>query len=270
MWKSIYIYCHDVWVQEKLLLELRPLLDETKKRWFFIKYWYGGPHIRLRFEEQSEEFFKKIDTTVSRFFQKNRVEDLQPEQFYSFVTFREEHEGEKELPWYGSGTILEEEYVPETERYGTGEVLAASEEMFCRSSKLAMHLFLIAKKQNTRIIFSMYFLYQILRKTGVNMEEFLQRYEAYWKTGHDGKMHLSTESMKHVMEKIRGEEIDFHIFDSEMEELVEGALEIKKLVSEEAFSYILSSQVHMMNNRISVTTDFEYEIAKIMREVLYG
>ena len=75
MWKSIYIYCHDVWVQEKLLLELRPLLDETKKRWFFIKYWYGGPHIRLRFEEQSEEFFKKIDTTVSRFFQKNRVED---------------------------------------------------------------------------------------------------------------------------------------------------------------------------------------------------
>ena len=75
-WESLYIYCHNIEFQEKLMMELEPILDRMTEGWFFIKYWRGGPHIRLRFHDSGENIKEEIEGAVDKFFENNKVDNL--------------------------------------------------------------------------------------------------------------------------------------------------------------------------------------------------
>lgn len=153
-WESLYIYCHNIEFQEKLMMELEPILDRMTEGWFFIKYWRGGPHIRLRFHDSGENIKEEIEGAVDKFFENNKVDNLDRDIYYSRISFDGKEEDSSKLPWHESGTCFYEDYIPEYERYGDGKLMEISENIFYHSSRLALSIFKNVKGINKRIVLS--------------------------------------------------------------------------------------------------------------------
>ena len=71
-----------------------------------------------------------------------------------------------------------------------------------------------------------------------------------------------------VFDSIEKGRIDLSFMDNELEEMCNGFGKMRELTTDMERLYITSSQIHMMNNRISVTPDFEYIIKREMGEWL--
>ena len=71
-----------------------------------------------------------------------------------------------------------------------------------------------------------------------------------------------------VFDSIEKGRIDLSFMDNELEEMCNGFGKMRELPTDMERLYITSSQIHMMNNRISVTPDFEYIITREMGEWL--
>lgn len=96
---------------EALLLDLVPRLP-LPENWFFIRYNDPRPHLRLRFHQPSPELLPALHDAVR-------------------------HARERGL----AGELEIGTYEPETARYGSGDVLAAAERVFCADSRLAVSQF---------------------------------------------------------------------------------------------------------------------------------
>ncbi|MFF1406361.1 thiopeptide-type bacteriocin biosynthesis protein [Streptomyces sp. NPDC058294] len=118
-------------------------------RWFFIRYWHKGPHLRLRIADLAErqvadvEDLLRVQLTVA-----GRLrEDEEP---LSTELFTREAErlaaaGELGRPLAGAADaaplppgVHRAVYEPEYERYGVGDLMALSEDLFTLSSGLAL------------------------------------------------------------------------------------------------------------------------------------
>ncbi|MGN0396190.1 MAG: lantibiotic dehydratase C-terminal domain-containing protein [Coprococcus sp.] len=263
-WESLYIYCHNIQYQELLILELEPVLEKMTDKWFFIKYWRGGPHIRLRFWDSRTEIKREIEEKICDFFKKNSVSDLNRDEYYKHVSFDGENPDEKTLPWYKSGTYFYEDYIPETERYGEGKLLEISESIFNYSSKMAVSIFKSINGINNRIVVSSYIMYHFLKYNNGLTSQFLKSYQNYWKTMVSTEPKVKNEVMRNVFENIESEKIKFGFLDEQLDNIYKEFDSIRELTNEMGLLYVLSSQCHMMNNRISVTPEFEYIISKQM------
>ncbi len=265
MWHAIYIYIHDVWTQEKLMLALKNLLNASGEPWFFIKYWHGGPHLRVRFKDAGASI--KIEEIINHFLAANKMESLNRDAYYQAIHFDGEDIDQDTLPWYEPGTYFYTPYEPETERYGTGRLLSLNEDVFHASSQLAVKAFETIPKFNTRIVFAVYLMKRIMAATIGFDTEYLYRYESYWKT-----MAGNIKENKHVMHEIiklvfESESL-FIFLEEEIRELIRRIQIIRK--ESDQFTYMLSSQMHMNNNRISITPAYEYIISKSIGEYLHG
>ncbi|HEX8868798.1 MAG TPA: thiopeptide-type bacteriocin biosynthesis protein, partial [Lentzea sp.] len=99
--------------------------------WYFLRYWETGPHLRVR--------FKNANTANLR----TRLRDLIAQQ--DFATEPDEED------WLPHGDVREVEYVPETERYGGPEALPVAEEVFCRSTEVAVAVLKAAHTDSARL-----------------------------------------------------------------------------------------------------------------------
>lgn len=265
-WKSLYIYCHNIEFQEKLMMELEPILDTMTQEWFFIKYWRGGPHIRLRFHDSVENIKEEIEGVVDKFFENNKVDNLDRDIYYSRISFDGKKEDSSKLPWHESGTWFYEDYIPEYERYGEGKLMEISENIFFHSSRLALSIFKNVKGINKRIVLSSYIIYKLLCYNDGLTLEFLNSYQTYWKTMVIKEPKIKKDIMWSVFDNVEKSRIDISFIDNELEEMCKGFNEMKELTTDMERLYITSSQIHMMNNRISVTPEFEYIITREMGE----
>jgi hypothetical protein len=113
---------------------------------FFLRYWEGGPHVRLRVltrPEQVQEVRSVIQETAAEFYAKSPSESPMSEQAYA-----ESAAGLAELErMAGYDTVLHPDnsvafidYVPETDVFGTGRALEAVEQQFMAASVLAVEL----------------------------------------------------------------------------------------------------------------------------------
>ncbi|PIF46308.1 thiopeptide-type bacteriocin biosynthesis protein [Chryseobacterium sp. 52] len=119
LWNTYYIYHPDD--ADRLLKEvvdpavqnLQEVLTEEVK-FFFIRYFENGYHIRLRLllsAEKAKVFLLILKDHISVYEQRNGV-------------FLE---------------LKEAEYIPETERYGNENTIAHAENQFCASSQFVLH-----------------------------------------------------------------------------------------------------------------------------------
>ena len=63
-WLSAYLYYHEPW-ETFITKAVSPFIDKMLekhlvKRFFFIRYWEKGPHIRLRFQGNKQTIEEKI------------------------------------------------------------------------------------------------------------------------------------------------------------------------------------------------------------------
>ena len=122
-----------------LLKELKK--NEKIKGAFFIRYWDGGPHIRLRMRDlvnsEVESVHTQLEAGVARW---KSDKSISREDYYRNHNFDGQVMDYKSLAWFEEGTVAQIPYVPEIERYGGKAAMFASELAFEASSLFALNL----------------------------------------------------------------------------------------------------------------------------------
>jgi hypothetical protein len=153
-WMSLHVfYSGDV---DKFLVDCwDPLLADAKYRGsklesFFLRYWNGGPHVRIRFrandltEDETREMRFQLQTYLDR---QPRVNSSHSEYSLAVGKIGEAEARLRDITAYvpetpeelrQDGTIEERSYSFDATRYGGITTRTFVEEHFCRSSELAM------------------------------------------------------------------------------------------------------------------------------------
>ncbi|WP_327227896.1 thiopeptide-type bacteriocin biosynthesis protein [Streptomyces platensis] len=137
---------------DRVLTDLvAPLLDELRERWwadrgFFLRYWDGGPHIRLRVlpscQEAAAAVRGLIEQRATAYFAHSPAPEVLSQEEY-LHSAREIGAWEGVRPterMYANNSVHFLPYAPEHHRYGQGATLELVEEHFSTSSELALDL----------------------------------------------------------------------------------------------------------------------------------
>lgn len=123
-WVPVYLYYED---HNKILVEaVQPFVKEVienqeAEKYFFIRYWEKGPHIRLRFlcnSQQKEKLISRTRTYFTEYFKESPSKRYEPDWLNALS---------EEQKWYPDNSIQFIEYEPETDRYGGPVCLELSE-----------------------------------------------------------------------------------------------------------------------------------------------
>ncbi|MCK9193003.1 MAG: thiopeptide-type bacteriocin biosynthesis protein [Nevskia sp.] len=139
-WQALHIFIHDFAKFDAFLTEcIGSLPKALLQQSFFVRYWYGGPHVRFRF--RGKKWLPVVEAAVQKYLADHRFEStLVPEQYY--LAYGQALEAEfgagAERPWHSNGTVLSMPYEPELERYGGAEAMPAVEAQFVFDSLMML------------------------------------------------------------------------------------------------------------------------------------
>ncbi|MBW4717783.1 thiopeptide-type bacteriocin biosynthesis protein [Saccharothrix obliqua] len=118
---------------------LGPLMDDHRADgrigdWFFVRYWSTGPHLRVRVRDASPETAEDLRRSLCDAIRDAdfAVVEPDPDAYFAGLTAGADRE------WLPHGDVREVPYVPEVRRYGGEDAMAAAEEVFCRSTDVAV------------------------------------------------------------------------------------------------------------------------------------
>ncbi|WP_299095442.1 thiopeptide-type bacteriocin biosynthesis protein [uncultured Metabacillus sp.] len=137
-WDSFHIFYHDQSRWDQLLIyiykQLKTIYNHKIPSLFFIRYWEGGPHIRLRIKDMEEFQKDKLVNSIYYFFDKFPSErEFKKNEFYKqykMLTINQE-----DLLWFPNHSIQEIPYTQEIERYNGEKMMQLSELQFEFSSR---------------------------------------------------------------------------------------------------------------------------------------
>lgn len=139
-WSTISCYAHlsvpatDVFVRECVAPLAEAMVGRGEaRRWFFLRYWQGGPHVRVRFLHAEDTALDAFEEAAARWLATHDDGLLSLQE----GSFRAQFGVPDPQPWQQHGRIVREPYLPETERYGGPAGLAACEQFFEVSSRIA-------------------------------------------------------------------------------------------------------------------------------------
>lgn len=255
MWHSFHVYIHDYkLLDEYLQSEFEHLICNNLQSdidYFFIRYWLGGPHIRLRIKENvdfdAKIFLKILKKSVDNFLSYKTPVLIDREKFYTPEMLK--GEGITEVFWKEHGTVELDEYKPEIPRYGGERGIYYAEKLFVQSSKLAQKLNKMSfSKRLFAAIDLLYFSFEVKDKTEM-AQKYCDLWEIYHKNESSLKMITSLTSRR-VSYLKENRDKAFKIYEEYIDLLKNNPTKI------------MFSHIHMTNNRIGVYPELEYCIAK--------
>lgn len=154
---------------DPLIIQIYSRLNQSiLNRLFFIRYWYGRPHIRIRIINLSKKeniiIKGQINASIRSIIQSKKNSNkplrrfLTKKEFYKSTFTDGETFDSNQLPWFSPGEVLEIPYMPENNRYGGKENIIFSEQAFITSSKLASSIIISNVPSVNRVIFFKVFL----------------------------------------------------------------------------------------------------------------
>ncbi len=140
-WSSVHLHYAEPW-ENFLSKGIAPFIekimcDQLAERFFFIRYWHRGPHIRLRIKskrENSDELKKIISAYFVQFFKENPSDPL------NGVNNKEQIKKETDISWLPNNSFHFIPYSPEIERYGGEVAMLIAEKQFEASSKVILSI----------------------------------------------------------------------------------------------------------------------------------
>lgn len=148
-WVSAHVFYSDP-LEPLLCGAVRPLVTELGERglvdgWFFLRYWEGGPHLRLRLLPTGDAGPVRDAITIhcGRYLREHPATTPVPPDGYAVAAAalaRYEHRTQPLQPLRDNNSVHFVDYRPEHDRYGTGAHLAAVERHFAESSTIALAL----------------------------------------------------------------------------------------------------------------------------------
>ncbi|MBP2052958.1 hypothetical protein J2Z21_005947 [Streptomyces griseochromogenes] len=144
-WASWHVHQHHG--QDRLLVEaVAPLIraardDGLADRAFVLRYWDGGPHVRLRLRAPSDAALAALESRVpaelAGWCREHPSERTMGAEEYALLRDRlgDPASAAELVP---DGSVVRAAYAPEYQRYGRGAALAACEEHFDDSTRIAL------------------------------------------------------------------------------------------------------------------------------------
>jgi thiopeptide-type bacteriocin biosynthesis protein len=129
-WSSDHVFIPPGRMSDLFLVHsVAPFLRDLAgvRKWFFIRYGEGGPHVRIRVDVESPA----VADTVHRRWRDAASDYLDGSEPGPEWQAREE-------PTFDPGSVQRIEYEPEIDRYGGPRVMPSNERLFCRSTTLAL------------------------------------------------------------------------------------------------------------------------------------
>ncbi len=145
-WRAWHVFVYTFEEQDEYLREviapviesLQPVDDEGPK-WFFIRYWENGFHLRLRLRNLDENRFSEVGYKLLRGREGIIRTPSHPPPATVENTSDHWHDQPAQHPIYPAGTVAEVAYQPETRRYGGIDCIRGCEAVFEQSSLLALN-----------------------------------------------------------------------------------------------------------------------------------
>lgn len=188
-WRALHVHLpHSV--QTPYLREVvGPLMRGAGagSRFFFLRYWQGGPHLRLRIDGAGAEATASLRTAL-RAAVPPMTAELTAEYDYA-VSLQSELatlEGERPAEVRPPGTVEPIPYSPEYEKYGGTAGVRIAEELFCRTSAAVLSLPAprAAPEPRAPVGEAIRIMAMSLKGSGLDVEQsraFLGRYEEFWR-----------------------------------------------------------------------------------------
>jgi hypothetical protein len=264
---------HDLFLKEYL----NPFLEENKNtisRFFFIRYWQGGPHIRFRYQSKHPEL---VDVSLERSLDSFKAGyqppyTLSKEEYYKRHSFDGERPSEEELYWVEDMSIKEIPYLPEYERYGGKEIMAFSESIFHQTSKIALGKLRESQgpvSLSAKLLLACdFFLVLLGFLTDDEKEKLLAQYEFFW-SRFDQQGQIRQDQIQKFRtlfwkQKSISTGSPFDRYQQENEGIKSSMANIIEAGHRDKLPYLIFSYIHMYNNRIGLPPNLESSVAKIL------
>lgn len=280
-WKAYHIFYHNFEKHDDLIKVIAGKAREfmnakVVEKWFFLRYWEGGPHLRVRFLNPSESVQDEFINTIRNFIEDNPSQDtLTKEAYYKDHLFDGEVVDIEKISWHKEGEIKNYTYYPEYERYGGKEVIDYSENVFMWSSDLVDKIIIGTKKFEMRMIYSaaisLIILKDIMNKMiDFPIREFFTETIEFWSTFKlvsEEEILSFYETNSHIISKVidrinEDEQIKIYV-DEILNEIHNIHLNITDM---NVIASIVGSHLHMTNNRLGITPGFERATLKWISE----
>ncbi|GAA2800802.1 hypothetical protein GCM10010441_27110 [Kitasatospora paracochleata] len=149
-WVSAHLFHHGD--QDTVVVGVvGPVIERLRRAgqadgFFFLRYWEGGPHVRLRVRtrpEHDRDVRAVIEETAAEFFRTSPSQSPMTEADYAESAAQlaaRERMPDYDRVLHPDNSLAFVDYVPETGVFGTGPALAAVEKQLMASSALALEL----------------------------------------------------------------------------------------------------------------------------------
>ncbi|MGW9440044.1 thiopeptide-type bacteriocin biosynthesis protein [Streptomyces sp. NPDC055607] len=159
VWIAVHVHRHEG-LDDVLVHTVRPLVRDLRTEgdligWFFLRYWNGGTHLRLRLlvPAGSERRVRAVvaERVGDRLRRVPSREALTQERYEALAREFADWERTAVLPLVPDDSVVFAGYEPEHHRYGTGSALRAVERHFTESSVLALRVLASAPTRGQRL-----------------------------------------------------------------------------------------------------------------------
>ncbi|WP_442601895.1 thiopeptide-type bacteriocin biosynthesis protein [Paenibacillus sp. KN14-4R] len=290
-WLTLHIFCHQHDQQEALLNQaLFPAIEELKDQghcneWFYIRYWEGGPHTRMRFLNASPE----VETTIRKVANQFMREMFPPKD-------------PKKAPWNEQTEIITLPYEPEYMRYGGKLAMDISEKLFHQSSEMTVHVLReTVGNFEKRIIMAFDLMVITALCMAVEPErisEYFGQYALFWGEFIESKDELekrknlalqhkeTLESRIHTLITLAEEPSKSSFYQKWVGQLYDARSSLEELARQgnlldphlgetfvdrkmfiKTISSIAFSHIHMTNNRLGIIPGYEYYLGTMIQSL---
>lgn len=270
MWISYHLFMWDITKFDDLLREVFLNFENNKIiNYFFIRYWEGGPHIRIRVKQESNVTNKLVyqctKRSIDNFFllspdSKNVYLDKNDFYLNNFTDGIKVNPNK--MPWYKNGDIVSIDYIPEIQRYGGINLIQTSEQAFICSSALVKDLLYMepTTKKKLFLLFAVFnkIAISIFKDNTNDLELFIQNSKKFWDDFHIDPINIKIfdkEKFWDYIFEISSKLVLLDSFNNFLNKLQ--SIYFYNGISLKYKRSIIFSQFHMFANRLGVPISFE-------------
>lgn len=334
-WTSLHVF-YSADADPLIVDTIRPLVaglreDGLIEGWFFIKYWKGGPHLRLRLKPVSagvrEEVTTRAVEAVQEFLtrrpalfdiytdaeSRGRIYKKMYVAEYGEESWNREYGVDGRMPFEANNSIAMVPYEPEYDRYGGEAGVRIAEWHFERSSDLTAHLLDVSNTHVRPVLLGLaaqlmlMSAYTFLDEDAA-VHRFFQGYRTFWETAYgeptaerhavfDRSFELTSETFAAKLARIRtlagdseadgaeqpsGIERTWLTHCRDLRDRVRAAADRGEFLfrspesgaptpvryGERLITVLLSSYVHMTNNRLGTSPGQEAYLSYLIERAL--
>lgn len=272
-WYSLHLFYYDkqdIFISECVY---RVLNNYDEHHYFFIRYWEGGPHIRLRIKSNNYNHILYIAKSIRTYMSRNPSKiKIDKKRYISNMMelYHKECRDDYNFKLYSNNTVIFQKYIPETKKYLGKEGVSIAENEFIYSSRLALKFIQSNVKKSQKCIISSVYAKQLLDcfySSNSEKLKFLKNYLDFWENFEGDSLNDYFKSLfvpsnivnnlENILNQCNNKKIHANYLK-----------DINKQYSYVPYAYkiFLFNFIHLFNNRLGLVPKDEMLIANITRK----